>query len=198
MKNVQTNTNRSRNTQKAILHAAVKLAKQDGWSKTTVRKICKQANISIGAFYHHFKSKQELVNRAFIFFDNTLAENFPDEQSDPIDAIKRVLLMQTSFIVDEAGLLIIEYYRNILESENNYAISPTRIYYQKILSFSTQAVNCSLFKYDYTPEYITEFLIKYVRGNIIDWILHNGSYDVVTRTESEINILLNSLCKKRQ
>jgi AcrR family transcriptional regulator len=189
----QTNPDRSLATQTSILKAATALTKKNGWANTTIRGICTEAGVSIGAFYHHFASKQELMNQAFLLFDETLDENLPQSGMTPLRAIKDVLLTQTAFIVDEAGPLIAEYYKNILSDEKKSAASPQREYYRRVLMHVRQAKDAHLFAAVYTPEYITELLIKYVRGSIIDWCLHDYSYDVVKRTEEELDILIGAL-----
>ena len=54
------NTSRGVETQHAILNTALELFSKNGYDATSVAEICSQANISKGAFYHHFPSKQEL------------------------------------------------------------------------------------------------------------------------------------------
>ena len=42
------------------MESAIKLFSNRGYNKASVDDICEEAGISKGAFYHHFKSKQEL------------------------------------------------------------------------------------------------------------------------------------------
>ena len=42
------------------MESAIKLFSNQGFNKASVDDICSEAGISKGAFYHHFKSKQEL------------------------------------------------------------------------------------------------------------------------------------------
>lgn len=44
-----------------ILHAAVICASRKGFQKTTMRDICREASLSIGAVYNYFKSKEEIL-----------------------------------------------------------------------------------------------------------------------------------------
>jgi len=47
-------------TRETILDVALSLFSQHGYDSTSVAEICQQAQVSKGAFYHHFSSKQEL------------------------------------------------------------------------------------------------------------------------------------------
>jgi AcrR family transcriptional regulator len=51
---------RSKNTKNNILKAAAICFAEKGYDKTDVDEIYRKANLTKGAFYHHFSSKQEL------------------------------------------------------------------------------------------------------------------------------------------
>lgn len=51
---------RSKTTKNSILKAAAICFAEKGYDKTDVDEICRRANLTKGAFYHHFSSKQEL------------------------------------------------------------------------------------------------------------------------------------------
>jgi len=53
-------TSRGVETQNAILNSALELFSKNGYDATSVAEICSKANVSKGAFYHHFSSKQDL------------------------------------------------------------------------------------------------------------------------------------------
>ena len=44
-----------------LLDAAIAVIRTKGYSATTVDKICQAAGVTKGAFFHHFKSKEELA-----------------------------------------------------------------------------------------------------------------------------------------
>ncbi len=54
------NTSRGVETRSLILDASMDLFAQNGYDATSVAEICQTAQVSKGAFYHHFPSKQAL------------------------------------------------------------------------------------------------------------------------------------------
>lgn len=54
------NTSRGVETRQLILDASMDLFAQNGYDATSVAEICQTAQVSKGAFYHHFSSKQAL------------------------------------------------------------------------------------------------------------------------------------------
>lgn len=51
----------ARETKRRILDAAGAVLAKDGWAEPTVEDIASEAGVSIGAFYHHFPSKTDLL-----------------------------------------------------------------------------------------------------------------------------------------
>src|SRR6202051_4193872 len=49
------------NTKIRLLNAALMVIRTKGYSNTTVDDICEAAGVTKGAFFHHFKSKEELA-----------------------------------------------------------------------------------------------------------------------------------------
>jgi len=54
------NHERGVETRNTILDTSLALFSQNGYDATSVAQICQDAQVSKGAFYHHFSSKQEL------------------------------------------------------------------------------------------------------------------------------------------
>ncbi|MEI4791457.1 TetR/AcrR family transcriptional regulator [Bacillus sp. FJAT-53060] len=54
-----------------IIKASIQLFAKKGFSSTTIQEIADECEISKGAFYLHFKSKEQLFNRAFEYYIDT-------------------------------------------------------------------------------------------------------------------------------
>lgn len=183
-------------SKKNILDAAVKLALQKGFEGTSIRDICREAKLSIGAFYHHYPSKDALMNEAFLQFDNTLNEDDSTHKYEnlaPLDAIRAILVDQTAFTASIGYRVITQYYRALLQNENRSAVSPERLYYQNVRKHVLRAQLAGDFTKSLSFETISEMLIKFVRGGLVDWCLHDGAYDVTAHTDRELKILMMSL-----
>ncbi len=48
-------------SRKHILDTALELTKKNGFERTSIQDICREAGVSTGAFYHYFKSKDEIL-----------------------------------------------------------------------------------------------------------------------------------------
>lgn len=54
-------TQKSELTRRNVFAAALKLFRRHGFERTTMREIADAAGLSLGAAYHHFRSKEELL-----------------------------------------------------------------------------------------------------------------------------------------
>ena len=74
-----------------LLDAAMQVIRAQGYSATTVDDICRAAGLSKGAFFHHFKSKEDLAIAAAAHFSQMAERLFraaPYRQhTDPLDRL---------------------------------------------------------------------------------------------------------------
>lgn len=74
-----------------LLEAALKLIRTKGYSGTTVGELCAAAGVTKGAFFHHFKSKDELGVAAADHWSETTGAMFAEasyhEHADPLDRV---------------------------------------------------------------------------------------------------------------
>ncbi len=75
----------------ALLDAAHKLVRRQGWHATTVDDLCAEAGVTKGAFFHHFASKEELGVAAAQHWTAVTAPLFANaayhRQRDPLQRI---------------------------------------------------------------------------------------------------------------
>ena len=53
---------KSKETKERIFKAAKEILKKDGYENLSIKKICEEAGVSNGSFYHHFKTKDDLLS----------------------------------------------------------------------------------------------------------------------------------------
>jgi TetR/AcrR family transcriptional regulator, transcriptional repressor for nem operon len=79
-------------TRNRILDAAVRLVRTKGYNATSVEELCAAAGVSKGAFFHHFKGKEDLGAAAAGHWTDTTAPLFAEAPyHEPDSALDRVL-----------------------------------------------------------------------------------------------------------
>ena len=53
---------KSRETRTRIFQAAKRILQKQGYEQLSIKNICEEAGVSNGSFYHHFKTKDDLLS----------------------------------------------------------------------------------------------------------------------------------------
>lgn len=185
---------RAQETTMAIIQSTMKLSLLKGIDKVTIRDICTDAGISVGAFYHHFTTKQELLLRSFEAFDQILTHHMEHRylQKSPQDALSDLLLLQIRFVSREGAGLIAHYYRALLASPSADAVSFDRAYYRTVLDCVQRLADAGQLRPDCHPRSIANYCVIFIRGCLVDWCLHDQSYDIVSHVRSMLPIFIRS------
>ncbi len=194
---MDTGTNRHRQavaTKLRITKAAIALIKERGYDVVTIKDICADAGISIGAFYHHFGSKEDIINVGHAQVDAMLSERIegrsPGDWDDDIVAVMR----ETGRLLTELGWFFIsQAYRYMLGAADKYTLSRERQVYDLVVGAATRGVEAGGLAPVKTAEAYADDIIRWVRGIIFDWCLREGSYDLGERLEADLRLLLRAM-----
>lgn len=176
-------------TEQAILRATIDLSRQRPFDKVSVREICQQAGITTGAFYHHFKSKEDLLERGFapldLYMEQALA---PHLNEPPIQRLWIILSSYAAFMEHMGCPLVARYYQHRLETASFHSIDPNRYTLKAMLACLEEAAGQQELLPIHTPQWLADFLFRHFRGVVIDWILHQGSYSLLPKLEQDYQL----------
>ena len=177
-------------TEQAILQAALELARANSFDKISVRDICQRAGITTGAFYHHFRSKEDLLSRGFAPLDRYMEQALAGHESDsPPVRLRLILSTYAAFIEQQGWELAARYYQRRLDAPDDASsMDPTRYTLRAMLDCLRQAEAEGLLLPGYAPEWTAGFCFRHFRGVVIDWILHRGSYPLWPKLEQDYTL----------
>lgn len=79
-------------TRNRILHTAMDAIREKGYAATGIDEICRRAGITKGAFFHHFKDKQQMAVEAAEYFAEMADQLFKNADYNRInDPLKQLL-----------------------------------------------------------------------------------------------------------
>lgn len=192
MKELTTRDIQSIKTKKRIMECANNLFTTKKYEDIKITDICKAAGVSVGAFYHYFSSKEDIINDAYNDFDKETEEIIKSKSfNSRVEAISFLLYLQTKAINDKGHVFGTCYFKNQLTNKEKYILNKDRYFYKKLLEEVTAAIDNGEIHYE-NAEKLTDLLLRISRGTIYDWCLHEGSYDLVEQTIEEVAYILNS------
>ncbi|MBS4201676.1 TetR/AcrR family transcriptional regulator [Bacillus sp. FJAT-49732] len=84
-------------TKQRILDTATKLFLENGWEQTTIQNIVDElGDLTRGAFYHHFKSKEDIIDA--VLYRLSL-ENDPFEQAKKMTGLSGLEKLKNAFLL---------------------------------------------------------------------------------------------------
>ena len=191
---------RSEETRTKIMEAAIKLFSNSGYNKASVDDICAEAGISKGAFYHHFKSKQELflalLDGWLEAIDNSI------EASKDKTAPETLMQMTEAFpyIFETAGdglPMFLEFWLQASRDKKIWdaSIAPYRRYHKYFTSLINRGVEEGSF-FEVDPELASRMIVSTAMGLLLQSLLDPKGADWEKVSRDSTNMLVNSLLKK--
>ena len=195
---MNTQTNRQKQalaTKQKIFSRAISLFARQSYENVTVQDICAEADVSVGAFYHHFKSKENILDEGYRLFDHQSEEVWNNGHPDsPREAVRFLIAEQAHSMENMGAMAALQYFKNQLSSSEKYILNPDRFFYRTLYRIIDEAVASGILAGD--AALITEDILGTTRGLIYDWCLHEGSYVLSEKSLRILDILLDHYQKK--
>jgi len=187
-------TNRQKqaiDTRLKIIEKATELFRDFGYDSVKVKDICEKANISVGAFYHHFHSKDSIVNDGYKEIDILLEEKIEScEFESKLEGICFILGESSEILQNLGCAFVTQAYKYILTTEYKYTLSEDRYIYKILKEFVEEAINNKEITSVLSTKEITDMILRLARGVIFDWCLNEGGYNLKERTLKDLNFIL--------
>lgn len=178
----------SKRTEAAILNAALALMRKKGFDAVTVRDICKAAGITTGAFYHHFKSKEELFNKGFAPLDQYMQAALEREPvNDPAQRLKCILYHYADFI-ETCGELASQYYQRRLATASTTPMDASRYIKSVMVDCFTSVENWRFNMVHNDPNWMADFCYRHFRGIVVDWLLQRREYSLLDKMMEDFKL----------
>lgn len=173
-------------TEEAILKATIDLARESSFDKVSIRDICAHVGITTGAFYHHFPSKDALLARGFTPLDARMEELMgAHADASPLERLWLLLSGYAEFMENLGPMLVGRYYEHRLTSPSAATLDPNRYTLRAMQQCLTDIAQAGQLAEGMTPEWVADFLFRHFRGIVMDWVLHQGAYQLLPKLEQD-------------
>lgn len=180
-------------TKLKISEISMSLIKSKGFKSVSVKDICDAGNISIGAFYHHFKSKKEIINTAYKKIDLQLQEEFEFKEFDSqINKIVNVLEEGASQVEKFGVDFVREVYKNLISDDNQYTFCGDRYVNCQVKKSIEDALDSGEITSKIDSAELSNTIMRITRGVIFDWCLKHGSYNLKDKVKSDLNLIFRN------
>lgn len=183
---------KNQQTRQLILDTADQLFREHRYEDVTIKDICQACGVSIGSFYHHFNSKEQLVELYYQHFDKYLEQFLPTLESlDAMEALRALVSHEMNYLEGN-----ITYPTQIcvmqLLSEGDSFNQDARTYYRCMRVVTRKLIQEKVVT-GIAPETLNATLIRCTRGVLYDWCLHRGSYQLREQAIGDVYALVCGL-----
>lgn len=188
----------TRNTAKEkIIDAAWELFQEVGYENATVNDIIKKSGTSRGAFYHHFRAKEDLLFQMAWYFDQGYEgwlENQPEDQN-PITTLYKFLIFTLESVENSKykDFLSQLYGYEVMTDGNRPIIDEQRLYFKTLLNLCADARNKKLISEEWSEYTLARTLAGLGRGLTYNWLLERCRYSLTRTAERVFKSLLKSI-----
>ena len=186
---------KSKETKERIFQAAKTILQRSGYEALSIKNICEEAGVSNGSFYHHFKTKDDLLSY-YIEAQPTINPellDLPQNKEDAKRAIVEVYLNYVSYCKELGVEFMAGYYtpRNQalnpdIRTERPYPIVTVQKYLEKAVDANAISLNLSI------QEVVTDIRMLVI-GNVFEWSMRNGEVDFAENMKRSISHYLDGV-----
>jgi len=175
-------------TKTRIYQTALSLMEKKNYQSITIEEISKSAGVSVGAFYHYFKSKNdiffEIYQEADRYFEEYVAMELKAASGQPR------IIEYFAHYAEYCLRVGLDTVKSLYNPDNKLFIKYDRFMLQLLKQVINEAQTEQLLTVELSAQQITEYLLIAARGVVCDWCLHDGHYDLSDMMQQYITRLL--------
>ena len=167
-----------------IVDAYRDLIRERGMDNFTVRDICARLNISIGRFYHHFPSKDAVMEEFYFQFSSVIEQRLSRlPGGEPEGQLQEFFACYCDFNT-QLGL---EFCQKFFSGTNHSFLSDKNSLPPILHAIVERLLRQRGLVGRYSAGELTGYFHLLGRGVMLDWAIHNGSYDPRARMAQVIS-----------
>ncbi|HCW74419.1 MAG TPA: hypothetical protein DHM90_12205 [Clostridiaceae bacterium] len=181
-------------TKDKIYQAAIAKFSKHGMDQTSIQEICREAGVSIGSFYNHFDSKEDIIYETFRIADTNFEQfKIMDEEGR---SPREIILEYMNYYIDFVQTNEFEFVKKLYNTNNHHFVTsrrPMQEVLKKILRNRKIQVD-PYFARD--SDDLVDMLFMTARGVIFHWCLKEGYFDLNEVCRKQIEMVLASALKE--
>ena len=186
---------KSKETKAKIFRAAKHILQKQGYEQLSIKNICEEAGVSNGSFYHHFKTKDDLLSY-YIEEQPSINPDLLDMPRNAAEAKAAIIQVYLNYVhyCQELGVEFMSNYYTPKNQSLNPLIRTERPYpIVTVHNYLKKAIDADIIKPDLDLKDITTDIRMIVIGNVFEWCLKSGEADFEGNMRRTLRIYLDGL-----
>jgi TetR/AcrR family fatty acid metabolism transcriptional regulator len=190
----RTNTKRqeqAQETKNRIYTSAIELMEKEGFDNITIADISEKAGVSVGAFYHYFDSKNDILAEIFHRADDYFS-------TQVVNSLSRASIPEQ----------IVEYFDHYAKFNLMSGVETTQQLFSPKIKFFTKEERPMIkilhdliltgqkekeIRADIDANELVRYLFVMARGVVFEWGLYDGNYDLAAKMHKYMENLVATI-----
>lgn len=186
---------KSKETKAKIFLAAKTILQEKGYDHLSIKNICEKAGVSNGSFYHHFKTKDDLLSY-YIEEQPSINPDLLDLPSSAAEAKETIIEVYINYVhyCEELGVAFMSNYYTPKNQSLNPLIRTERPYpIVTVYNYLKRAIEANVLEINADLDDVTTDIRMIVIGNVFEWCLKSGDADFEGNMRRSLETYLNGL-----
>jgi len=179
-------------TKNQIYDTFFELIQDEGFEDLTIGKICKKAKVSIGTFYHYYKTKNDIMEEVFQRGDEYFKESIANKQINGDTASDQILNFFEHFARFHANNGI-DFNKAIYNTRNKFFVSGNRLMATILHDIVARGIAEKQLSDRLSSQEITRMLFTVARGVVFDWCIKDGEFSLEKVMKQYITTLISTM-----
>ncbi len=190
-------TVKGRQTKERIITETMKLINQKGYEQTTLVDICQAADVSNGAFYHYFNSKQDIL-LGYLEKESQDLDNYYNalKKDSYIDVLYSVISYQVTYYIIKGQDSISNLFSTMLLSKRNFFFLEDYVGMRILRDCFENGQKNGEFRTDIDFGSMAYSIFSIIYMVVSSWCMDEGSFDLFTMMSERIVPLVNVYTEK--
>ncbi len=178
-------------TRNRIYASATELMEQKGFGNFTIADISKKAGVSVGAFYHYFDSKNDILAHIFYRADDyfsTQVVNSLSKSSIP-EQIVEYFDYYAKFNIASG----VEITQQLFNPKIKFFVEEGRPMLEILEGLVRKGQEKNEIRGDIDAKELVRYLLVMARGIVFEWSLYDGNYDLQAKMHRYMEILVSTI-----
>ncbi len=174
-------------SRRKLLETAIRLFDEHGYDRVTVADICRESGLSVGAFYHHFRSKDQILLERYLPFARQVDSFYEainhkarEEGGGALERLVRYAELFFQYIEDAGPQALKTAFATQIEPGFRLSLETADMFrpHRELERMIAEGQASGEIRTDMSSEELARVLYRFMVGTLFAWCLVDGSYSL--------------------
>jgi|GEM_PF-280276 len=174
-------------SRRKLLETAIRLFDERGYDRVTISDICREAGLSVGAFYHHFRSKDQILLEKYLpfarqvdSFYQVINHRAKEESRGALERLSRYMDLFFKYIEEAGPEAMKTAFSTHIEPGFKLSLATADMFrpHQELERIMAEGQELGEIRQDMSSEKLARIVYRFMVGTLFTWCLVDGAHSL--------------------